>query len=152
MKKISALLPLIIIAAVLLGASAQAAMAQTEPKVTPESGYPPPATPVQLEEDALEDAYPSELIRPSASAPEAGYVAPTNAPSQPANNTVTVIGEEDSVPTAASASSGQAVPSVPISQSSLVRNQAILWAGFLITLLIFFTAVYGAMLMYRRRR
>jgi len=144
MKKTSALLPLIIIAAILLAASAQGAMAQTEPEVTPEGGYPPPATPVQPEEDTLEEAYPSELIRPPASAPEAGYVAPTNAPSQPANNTVTVIGEEDSVPTA--------VPSLPISQSSLVRNQAILWAGFLITLLIFFTAVYGAMLMYRRRR
>ncbi|VAW37824.1 hypothetical protein MNBD_CHLOROFLEXI01-2366 [hydrothermal vent metagenome] len=143
MKKISTLLPLIIIAAVLLGASAQATMAQTEPEVTPEGGYPPPATPVQ-QEDTLEEAYPSELSRPPASAPEAGYITPTSAPSQPANNTVTVIGEEDSAATA--------VPSLPISQSSLVRNQAILWAGFLITLLIFFTAVYGAMLMYRRRR
>jgi hypothetical protein len=148
MKIFSTWLLLILITVALLATSAQATMAQTEPEVTPEGGYPPPATPVQLEDEA----YPSELSRPTPSVPEAGYIAPTNAPSQPANNSVTVIGEEDSAATAASTSSEQAVPSLPISQSRLLRNRAILWAGFLITLLIFFTAVYGAMLMYRRRR
>ena len=120
-----------------LMAPPQAAAAQIEPESTPQEGYPPPATPVQSEE-----AYPvGQPLPPTANAADAAYVAPTKINE---TNPAAVIGNE--------AVEATAVPTLPISQSAIVRNRAILWAGFLITLLIFLTAVYGAMLMYTRRR
>ena len=126
--------------AAVLAAPTHTAAAQTEPNATPEGEYPPPATPAQPEE-----AYPNQILpTPANNDPDAPYVAPTTASLQPTSTVVTVIGNAGGVATA--------VPTLPISQSSLVRNRAILWAGFLITLLIFLLAVYGAMLMYTRRR
>ena len=115
----------------------QAAAAQTEPESTPQEGYPPPATPAQSEE-----AYPADQsLLPTTNAADAAYIAPTTANE---TNPAAIIGNE--------AVEATAVPTLPISQSAVARNRAILWAGFLITLLIFLTAVYGAMLMYTRRR
>lgn len=124
----------------LLAGPAQSAHAQTEPEVTPQEGYPPPATPLPTEE-----GYPSQPVIPSATPFDAAYVSPTIAAPVIAGPE-TVIGSEAVEPTAVP------VATLPISQSTLVRNRAILWAGFLITLLIFSMAVYGAMLMYTRRR
>jgi hypothetical protein len=126
-----------------LAAPPRAAMAQTEPESTPA----PLATPVQPEE-----AYPLLPPPTNSDANATPYIAPTTissqppstVSSQPPSTVVSVIGD--------GAGEATAVPSLPISQSTLVRNRAILWAGFLITLLIFLTAVYGAILMYRRRR
>ncbi len=141
MKKTLTWIILLLLLFVTLAAPTRAAMAQTEPEPTPQEGYPPPATPAQPEA-----AYPNQtaLPTPTNNAPDAPYVAPTTAVIQPASTAASVIGTEFEEETA--------VPPLPISQSTLVRNRAILWAGFLITLLIFFTAVYGAMLMYTRRR
>lgn len=122
----------------LLLAPGQSARAQTQPEGTPQNGYPPPATPAQPEE-----GYPSQPTIPTLAATDEAYMAPTLAPLQE-SSPETVIGSGAAAPTA--------VPSLPISQSTLVRNQAILWAGFLITLLIFSMAVYGAILLYTRRR
>ncbi|MCP4418172.1 MAG: hypothetical protein GY805_16240 [Chloroflexi bacterium] len=131
---------LLLLVTAVLAAPTQTAVAQTEPEPTPEEGYPPPATPAQPE-----IAYPSQLlVTPTTSANATPYIAPTTAPLQPSSTVVSVIGDGANEPTA--------VPSLPISQSKLVRNRAVLWAGFLITLFIFMTAVYGAMLMYTRRR
>jgi len=131
---------LLLLLAAILAAPTQAAVAQTEPDATPEDGYLPPATPAQPEE-----AYPEQILpTPANNSSDASYIAPTNAPIRPTSTIVSVIGDGVDEETA--------VPSLQISQSTLGRNRAILWAGFLITLLIFFTAVYGAMLMYTRRR
>ena len=116
----------------------QPAAAQTDPEATPINGYPPPATPVQPEE-----AYPNQLPTPIDTPVNGEYIAPTIAPAS-ATNPPAVVG--DSPPEAA------AVATIPISQSTLVRNRAILWAGFLITLILFLLAVYGAILMYTRPR
>lgn len=142
MKKLCVGFTLFVLLAVLPALPGQSALAQTEPGSTPENGYPPPATPEQA--DADDEAYPGQPITPTAAPIDSGYVAPATA--VPAIEAVpqTVIGSEAPAPTA--------VPTLPISQSTLVRNRAILWAGFLITLLIFGIAVYGAMLMYTRRR
>jgi len=123
---------------VLLLLSTQPAIAQTDPESTPTNGYPPPATPTQLEE-----AYPNQLPPPTSNAVNEAYVAPTAAAAEVINPPA-VVGE--------SAPEATAVATVPISQSTLVRNRAILWAGFLITLILFLLAVYGAMLMYTRPR
>ncbi|MBK7897748.1 MAG: hypothetical protein WAS33_19445 [Candidatus Promineifilaceae bacterium] len=111
--------------------------AQTDPTATPEGGYPPPATPAQPDE-----SYP--LQRPTILPPEQqeGYIPPT-LPTV-ATNPPTIVGE--------SAPEATAVSTLPISQSTLVRNRLILWAGFLVTLFIFGLAVYGAILMYTRPR
>lgn len=114
------------------------AAAQTDPETTPVNGYPPPATPIQPEE-----AYPNQLPPPTGNPVNGAYIAPT-ANDVEATNPPAVIG--DTVPEV----TADATP--PISQSSLVRNRAILWAGFLITLILFFLAVYGAMVMYIRPR
>jgi hypothetical protein len=116
----------------------QPAMAQTDPEGTPANGYPPPATPAQLEE-----AYPAQLSPPDTTTTNEAYIAPTTAVLTTTGPTA-VIG--DAAPAAT------AVTTLPISQSTIVRNRAILWAGFLLTLLIFLLAVYGAMLMYTRPR
>lgn len=116
----------------------QPAIAQTDPETTPTNGYPPPATPEQPEE-----AYPNQLPPPTANAANEAYIAPTEAAAQ-ATNPPAVVGESAAVATAAA--------TAPISQSALVRNRAILWAGFLITFILFLLAVYGAMLMYTRPR
>jgi hypothetical protein len=128
------LLPL----AALLLLSTQPASAQTDPETTPTNGYPPPATPAQPEE-----AYPDQLPLPDVTPTEGAYIAPTTAPAEN-NDAPAVVGE--------SAPEATAAATLPISQSALVRNRAILWAGFLITLILFFLAVYGAMLMYTRPR
>lgn len=118
--------------------SAQTATAQTDPEGTPVNGYPPPATPAQPEE-----AYPGEQpILPNPTPTDGAYIPPTQV--VPATNPPTIIGDE--------APAATVVPTLPVSQSAIVRNRAILWAGFLITLLLFFIAVYGAMLMYTRQR
>ncbi len=122
----------------LLLAPRESARAQTGPEGTPQNGYPPPATPAQPEE-----GYPSQPTIPTSAAADEAYIAPTLAPLQE-SAPETVIGSGAVAPTA--------VPNLPISQTALVRNRAILWAGFLITLLIFSMSVYGAMLMYTRRR
>lgn len=131
LKKLSLifLLPL----AMLLLFATQPANAQTDPTATAE-GYPPPATPAE--------GYP--LQRPTVVAPEdqPGYVPPTAPPA--ATNPPAIVGE--------SAPEATAVATIPISQSMLVQNRLILWAGFLLTLFIFGLAVYGAMLMYTRPR
>lgn len=114
------------------------ANAQTGPEATPQEGYPPPATPAQPE-----TAYPAGQPAPTAVPLEEGYIAPTEAISIPTSPPA-IIGD--------SATQATAVPTLSISQSTLVRNRAILWAGFLITLLIFAIAVYGAILMYTRRQ
>ncbi|MAT98200.1 MAG: hypothetical protein CL608_13730 [Anaerolineaceae bacterium] len=124
--------------AALLLFSTRPAMAQTDPETTPTNGYPPPATPAQPEE-----AYPNQLPPPTNNAVNEAYIAPTESAVQ-ATNPPAVVGE--------SAAEATAVATLPISQSTLVRNRAILWAGFLITLILFFLAVYGAMLMYTRPR
>ena len=116
----------------LLALPKQPAAAQTEPKTTPTDGYPPPATPGEPEE-----AYPIESATALAPEEAPGYVAPTRIIA------TAVIGD--------GVTEATAVPTLPISQSAVVRNRAILWAGFLITLLIFLLAMYGAMLMYTRR-
>jgi hypothetical protein len=124
------------LAALLLFAT-QPANAQTDPNATPEGGYPPPATPA-----FLENGYP--LTQPTANAVEVdeAYVAPTVAAA--ATIPPAIVGEN--------APETAATPTLAISQSTLVRNRLILWAGFLVTLFIFGLAVYGAMLMYTRPR
>jgi len=102
----------------------------------------PPATPEQP--GGTDEAYPSQPITPTTAPIDSGYVAPTTAVSPADAAPQAVIGSEAPEPTA--------VPTLPIGQGTLLRNRAILWAGFLITLLIFGIAVYGAMLMYTRRR
>ena len=125
--------------------SPQRAVAQTDPNVTPQEGYPPPATPSQPD-----TAYPSEtLAAPTIpSFTDEGYIAPTDVAVAPTDATVVGSGTVETTLTEAET----AVNNIPISQTEVLRNRAILWAGFLITLLIFFIAVYGAMLMYTRRR
>lgn len=139
LKKSSALSLLLLSLATLLLLSTQPAIAQTDPESTPTNGYPPPATPAQLEE-----AYPNQLPPPTSNAVIEAYVAPTEAAGGATNPPPAIVG--DSAPAAT------AVATLPISQSALVRNRAILWAGFLITLILFLLAVYGAMLMYTRPR
>ncbi|WP_420644288.1 hypothetical protein [Candidatus Leptofilum sp.] len=124
------LLPL----ALLLLFVTQPANAQTDP--TPE-GYPPPATPVQPE-----DGYPLDRPAPSSSEAEEGYIPPATQPA--VTNSPAVIGDSNPEATA--------VITSPISQTTQPRNRVVLWAGFLVTLLIFGLAVYGAMLMYTRAR
>lgn len=118
--------------ALLLAWPRQPVAAQTDPETTPTNGYPPPVTPSEPEE-----AYPIEATPTAAPEEDIGYIAPTQAVS------TAVI--------ASGTTEATAVPTLPISQSAVVRNRAILWAGFLITLLIFLLAIYGAMLMYTRR-
>ena len=130
---------LILALAALLLFTAQPTNAQTDPETTPTNGYPPPATPAQPEE-----AYPNDPPPPADSPTQGSYIAPTTAAAGDANLPPAVIGE--------SAGDATAVSSLPISQSDQVRNRAILWAGFLITLILFSLAVYGAMLMYTRPR
>lgn len=121
-------------------APTRSAVAQTEPAVTPQEGYPPPATPSQPE-----SGYPAVTVAPlTAIDVDEGYIAPTVA--APSPTIAALLGSEAASETETAAST------IPISQSSLARNRAILWAGFIITLLIFLIAVYGAMLMYTRRR
>ena len=118
--------------------STQTAVAQIDPVGTPINGYPPPATPVQPE-----DGYPAGQPTPPEPTPTDGaYIPPTEVVPPP--TAPSVIGDEAPVPTA--------VSTPPISQSAVVRNRAILWAGFLITLLLFLIAVYGAIVMYTRQR
>jgi len=138
LKKSSAWFLLFFPLAALLLFSTQPAIAQTDPETTPTNGYPPPATPAQLEE-----AYPNQLPPPTSNSVNEAYVAPTGAAAEVTNSPAIVGG---SVPVVT------AVATLPISQSTLVRNRAILWAGFLITLILFLLAVYGAMLMYTRPR
>jgi hypothetical protein len=138
MKKLFVWFCLLLMLIGLLLAPGRSARAQTEPEGTPQNGYPPPATPAQPEE-----GYPSQPTIPTSTAADEAYLAPTLAPLQE-SAPETVIGSGAAAPTA--------VPNLPISQSTLVRNRAILWAGFSITLLIFSMSVYGAMLMYTRRR
>lgn len=135
LKKVSLVFLLLPLLFLLL--AAQPAAAQTDPNATPEGGYPPPATPALLDE-----SYPLEL--PTAILPqtEEGYIPPTAVPA--ITNPPPVVGEN--------APEATAVPALPISQSELVTSRLILWAGFLVTLLIFGLAVYGAMLMYTRSR
>lgn len=137
LKKSTFWLFLLLPLATLLLFATQPANAQTDPAATPQEGYPPPATPVQTD-----DAYP--LGRPTASAIEAeeGYIAPTVAAE--ATSPPAILGEN--------APEATAIPTLPISQSTLVRNRVVLWAGFLATLLIFGLAVYGAIRMYMRPR
>jgi len=125
--------------AALLLFTAQPTNAQTDPETTPTNGYPPPATPAQPEE-----AYPNEPPLPAVTPTEGAYIAPTTAAAEDTNLPSAVVGE--------SAVEATAVDSLPISQSNQVRNRAILWAGFLITLILFSLAVYGAMLLYTRPR
>lgn len=140
MKKTFSCLLLLLLFTAVLTSPTHTAAAQTEPNATPEDGYPPPATPAQPEE-----VYPAQILpTPANNDSDAPYIAPTTASLQPTSTIAAIIGAADGEATA--------VPTLPISQSSLVRNRAILWAGFLITLLIFLLAVYGAMLMYTRRR
>ncbi len=139
LKKSSTWSLLFLLLALLLLVSTQPAIAQTDPETTPTNGYPPPATPAQLEE-----AYPNQLPPPTSNAVNEAYVAPTEAAIGTTNSPPAIVGE--------SAAAATAVATTPISQSALVRNRAILWAGFLITLILFLLAVYGAMLMYRRPR
>ncbi|GJM43116.1 MAG: hypothetical protein DHS20C20_33980 [Ardenticatenaceae bacterium] len=127
------LLPLVLL---LLLFAPQPANAQTDPTATPDS-YPPPATPVQPGE-----AYPLDRPETSSSEAEEGYIPPTVPPV--ATNPREIIGER--------AQEATAVATLPISQSTLVRNRMVLWAGFLVTLFIFGLAVYGAMIMYTRSR
>ncbi|MCA9919022.1 MAG: hypothetical protein KC445_13765 [Anaerolineales bacterium] len=117
--------------------TSQQATAQTDPNATPEGGYPPPTTVPQDEE-----GYP--LQRPTTIAPEnePGYVAPTAVPQ--VTNPPTVVGDGGTETTPEK--------TLPISQSELVTNRLILWAGFLVTLFIFGLAVYGAIIMYTRSR
>jgi hypothetical protein len=138
MKKLFVWFCLLLMLVGLLLAPEQPVRAQTGPEGTPQNGYPPPATPAQPEE-----GYPSQPTIPTAAPTDEAYIAPTVAPFQE-TAPETVIGSDAAAPTA--------VPNLPISQSALVRNRAILWAGFLITLLIFSMAVYGAILLYTRRR
>ncbi len=138
LKKSSIYSLLLLSLATLLLLSTRPAIAQTDPESTPTNGYPPPATPAQLEE-----AYPNQLPPPTSNAVNEAYVAPTEA-AVGATNPPAIVG--DSAPAAT------AVATLPVSQSTLVRNRAILWAGFLITLILFLLAVYGAMLMYTRPR
>jgi hypothetical protein len=126
---------LLLLAALLL--FTQPAAAQTDPESTPTNGYPPPATPTQPEE-----AYPNQLPPPTANPTAGAYIAPTTA--AVGDNPPAIVGE--------SAPEATAVATLAISQSALVRNRAILWAGFLITLILFLLAVYGTMLMYTRPR
>lgn len=135
LKKLSLVFLLLPLLFLLL--AAQPTAAQTDPTTTPEGGYPPPATPAQPDE-----SYP--LARPTVITPEnqEGYIPPATLPAT--TTAPEIVGE--------SAPEATAVATLPISQSSLVRNRLILWAGFLVTLFIFGLAVYGAMLMYTRPR
>ena len=126
------LLPMVL----LLLFAPQPANAQTDPTAIPDS-YPPPVTPTQPDE-----AYPLGRPETSSSEAEEGYISPTVPPV--ATNPPEIIGE--------SAPEATAVATLPISQSTLVRNRMVLWAGFLVTLFIFGIAVYGAMIMYTRSR
>ncbi len=139
LKKSSIWSLLVLSLAALLLLSTQPANAQTDPETTPTNGYPPPATPAQPEE-----AYPNQLPPPTNNAVNEAYVAPTGIAAEATNLPSAVVGE--------SAPAATAAVTLPISQSTLVRNRAILWAGFLITLILFLLAVYGAMLMYTRPR
>lgn len=141
MKKLCVGFGLFLLLVLMLAFPRQSTLAQTGPESTPEGGYPPPATPA---EPVNEAGYPSQPIPPTTAPLDSGYVPPATAVSPVDAAPQTVIGSESPAPTA--------VATLPISQSTLVRNRAILWAGFLITLLIFGIAVYGAMLMYTRRR
>lgn len=132
---------LFLLLALLLALPQQSIRAQTGPESTPEGGYPPPATPA---EPAAGEGYPSQPLPPTTTPLDSGYVPQATAVPATDAAVQSVIGSEAPAPTAVATS--------PISQSALVRNRAILWAGFLITLLIFGIAVYGAMLMYTRRR
>ncbi len=127
------------LAALLLFLS-QPAAAQTEPETTPTSGYPPPAT---ATEPGAAYPDPEQPTFPSNDNPTNGaYAAPTAA--LEATSVPAIVGE--------SAATVPAEAAVPIGQSAQIRNRAILWAGFLITLILFLLAVYGAMLMYTRPR
>lgn len=139
LKNSSTWFVLVLPLAALLLLSTQPAIAQTDPETTPTNGYPPPATPAQLEE-----AYPNQLPPPTSNAVNEAYVAPAGVAAEATNLPAAVVGE--------SAPAATAVATLPITQSALVRNRAILWAGFLITLILFLLAVYGAMLMYTRPR
>lgn len=112
------------------------ATAQTDPTATPE-GYPPPATPVEPQ-----TGYPAGRPTITNSSAEEGYIPPPEATAT--TNPPAIIGEN--------APEATAVPTLPVSQSTVVRNRVVLWAGFLVTLFIFGLAVYGAMLMYTRAR
>lgn len=142
MKNLCVGFTLFLLLAALLAVPRHSLLAQTGPESTPENGYPPPATPEQP--GGTDEAYPSQPITPTTAPIDSGYVAPTTAVSPADAAPQAVIGSEAPEPTA--------VPTLPIGQGTLLRNRAILWAGFLITLLIFGIAVYGAMLMYTRRR
>ena len=135
LKKLSLVFLLLSLLFLLL--ATQPATAQTDPNATPEGGYPPPATPALLDE-----SYP---LQPPTAVPQQdpeGYIPPTTAPA--ATNPPPVMGEN--------APEATAVSTLPISQSELVTNRLILWAGFLVTLFVFGLAAYGAMLMYTRSR
>lgn len=142
MKKLCVGFTLFMLLVALLALPRRAALAQTGPESTPENGYPPPAMPEQPV--GTDEAYPIQPITPTTAPIDSGYVAPATAVAPAEAAPQTVIGSEAPAPTA--------VPTLPISQSTVVRNRAILWAGFLITLMIFGIAVYGTMLMYTRRR
>ena len=136
LKKSSFCLLLLALAAILL-LPIQPANAQVDPSATPAEGYPPPATPTQPD-----SAYPAQPELPAATPTDESYVRPPTAVIS--TNPPAVVGENAPEATVSA--------TLPISQSTLVRNRVILWAGFLITLLIFALAVYGAMLMYTRPR
>lgn len=141
MKKLCIGFCISLLLAGLLAFPKQVAQAQTGPESTPEGGYPPPATPAV---PTAGEGYPSQPVLPTPTPFDSGYVPPATAVPAADVAPQTIIGSEAPAPTA--------VATLPISQSALVRNRAILWAGFLITLLIFGIAVYGAMLLYTRRR
>ncbi|MCP5096696.1 MAG: hypothetical protein GY943_14180 [Chloroflexi bacterium] len=126
--------------------------AQSEPvaiaqaQSTPEDGYPAPVLPTPTLIDA---AYPEPVVLPTSANPTPYPVrtststAPLNGDS-PINTPVPVIGETVEPGT----ESETAVSTSPLSTTSGITY---LWLGFIVAVLIFATAVLGALLLFVRR-
>jgi hypothetical protein len=109
-------------------------------QTTPENGYPAPPTPVQ---PVTDEAYPEGTPVPPTPLPPTAYPASIESGSDPTPTTVSIIGE-----TAADGNEEEPVVAPPENAGS---GRIYLWGGFLMGILIFITAVIGAIILFTRR-
>ncbi len=117
---------------------AQTAAAQTEAQTTP---YPGPRPTPTLASGA---AYPGAL--PTAvSQPPTAYPVQNIPITEPTATTVRRVGDNPQPTT-------EAIPPGPSPDAAPPANNVIMWAGFLLGLLIFLVAIYAAIILYTRKQ
>lgn len=121
----------------------ESALAQADPNAQPTAAYPAP----EDGSTGTEQTDNSGAVQPTA------YPEATNAAGQAGDSAPAVIGGSNDGANGIGAPASTAVP--PAQQAESVDpnpGRMYLWLGFVATLLIFVTAVFGAIVLYTRRR